>query len=279
MTISYPRELTISNWKTKKSRLVTAMDLEKLLAELDRQHRKIDQSKLSAGGYRNLVTAEAVEEASHTAAQAFDRWVKPHLKLLETTEAAAKKTADRLVRAKTVPKADIQLVQAIYKACVDQQKAWSDPTQNGRRTFERQMKSVAEKQAPLRRKVDRAIKDLVLAIRTTKSSPTVPYWLVGKDPRIQCKSIGDQCVQGCCQRLERLLSEDPSFTKMAQLVNKFADDYPRKQKRLKIADPKLEASDPKTYQQSLKAEQSGVIGCLADLTRVIAEVKKAVEAA
>jgi len=255
------------------------MDLEKLLAELDRQHRKIDQAKLSTAGYRNLGTSQAVEEASQSAAQLFDRWVTPHLKSLQTAEVAAKKIADRLIRAKTVPKADIQLVQAIYKACVDQQKAWSDPAQNGRRTFERQLKIVAEKQAPLRRKIDRTLKELVTAIRTTKGTPTVPYWIAGKDPRIKCKPIGDQSVQGCCQRLRRLLGEDPSFARAESLLQKFADDYPRKQKKLKIADPKMESSDPKAYQLALKTEQSGVLACLADVTRAVAEVKKHVEGA
>ncbi|TWU23428.1 hypothetical protein Pla52o_29640 [Novipirellula galeiformis] len=274
MPIPYPKELTLPHWKTKKSRLVTAQDLERLLVKLESQHKAIDQVKLSASGYRNLVTVESVKQAIEAANRIHSRHVTVHTTSLKQTQALAKKTADRLVRARTVPKADIDLVRAIESASATQLDAWADPSKNGKRSFEKQLRVLELKQSPLLRKIEQAIKETSLAIKATKLVPTVPYWIVGKESRLKCKPIGNKSVEIQCKSLQGLLNDHPSFASLSATFKSFSDDYPRKQKRIRIADPKLERSSPVEYQRLLLSEQQAVAGCLVDLTNALKDLKR-----
>jgi hypothetical protein len=276
MTISYPKELTLAHWKTKKSRLVAAGDLETLLTGLERQHKGIDQSQLCVTGYRQLDTLQSLEQAAEKARQQISRTVDPHEKALRKTQELAQKTAERLKRAKTVPKSDINLVEAIEKACESQRKAWADPAQNGQQSFDKQRKMLQSALVSLKSKLNSEINDLVNAIRATKVMPTVPYWIVGKDPRCDAKVIGDRCVEAICKRIGRLIEKEPEFEADVKLIAKFADDYPRKQKRIRVADPRQKNVSPDAYEQAFKSERDGINSCLVDLARAVNEFKQSI---
>jgi hypothetical protein len=274
MTISYPKELTLAHWKTKKSRLVAASDLEALLVGLERQHKGIDQSQLCAAGYRQLDKLQSLEQAAEKASQLISRVVYPHEKSLKKTQELAQKTAERLKRAKTVPKSDINLVEAIENACESQLKAWADPAQNGRQSFDKQRKVLQAALGSLQSKLNSEMNDLVVAIRATKATPTIPYWIVGKDPRLDAKVIGDRCIEAICKRIGRLIEREPEFQTDIKLFEKFTDDYPRKHKRIRVADPRQKNESPNAYEQAFKSEQAGITSCLDDLVRAVNELKK-----
>lgn len=273
MTISYPRELTAAHWKTKRSRLVAADDLETMLVKLERQHKAIDQSKFHVSGYRGLDDLAAVIDAAQVAETSFQRVVPPHQLMLKKTQELAAKTADRLIRAKTVPKSDIVLVRDIQKGCEAQRKAWAEPARNGLGSFEKLRKSLTAAALALQKKIDQEVALLTAAMKATKSWPTVPYWIVGKDPRLASRPIGDRSIEATCKRLAKLLRSQRGLQAAERELSKFADDYPRKQKRVRVADPKLQAADPHQYDQLLQAEQAAVKTCLGDLARVLSRLK------
>ena len=277
MTIPYPKELTLAHWKTKRSRLVAAEELERLLTTLERQHKGIDQAKLSTSGYRELKDISAFTEALSKATDLYSRTVVPHRKSLDKTAGVAKKTAERLVRAKTVPKSDINLVTAIARLCECQQSHWETPSLNGRESFAKLKVKLEAARSALKKDVQRQLGLLTQAAAATKTTPTVPFWIIGKDPRIDVKPIGDKSVEAICKRISLLIAAEPSLEKTAQLFNRFADDYPRKYKRIRPADPKLKTAAPTKYEQSMTAEQSGIMGCLNDLATGMKLLKKSLD--
>jgi hypothetical protein len=61
-----------------------------------------------------------------------------------------------------------------------------------------------------------------------------------------------------------------------KLIAKFADDYPRKQKRIRVADPRQKNVSPDAYEQAFKSERDGIHSCLVDLARAVNEFKQSI---